>query len=458
MSRLVSLSKSLSDEQISKLRKEVMRSQGVAYLNSMDERFLLKLAGAERIEELDSSAVSVARFGKKCTDPSLTQFEFEYADLKLGFMDLAKLDFASKEFDKIIDKMEKFTSATSSLYAELESLSEMEALEKKTKRWKDHSGPIPMHKPRNEYSEQNMLLQRQLVQHFKEISLWNQPFNRIVGLMARTVCILYARICTVFGPYISVLPTVSSRHVRFASLHWHYQPRLSLDEEDMVKKEIIAVTSRSGPIMQSQTKQTAGFVRFSSKDLKPVPGENIGFRIGIKDNQELGLGWVEKTTTLVQQAPPSTVGGTGLSLRYADLIIQLEKYLESPSSVTDTGRRDLFEMLPENLRIWVSSKLHRLYRNQNEFGWWEDEALAEGWKDGLEVIIGWLAPVAHDTVKWINERKFEKYVFDAKPTVLLLQTLFFADKEKTEAAIVEVLVGLSFICRYEFNRADATNS
>ncbi|KAF9597029.1 hypothetical protein IFM89_015184 [Coptis chinensis] len=388
MSRLVSLYKSVSEDQIHKLRNVTMRSQGVAYLNSMDEDFLLKLACAERIEDLDRSAISVARFGKKCSDHGLTQFEFTYADLKLGFIDLAKLDFASKEIEKSIVKMEKFISATSSLYAAFESLSEMEALERTTKRWKDHSGPIPKQNPKLEFSEQKLLLLRKEVQHLQEISLWNQTFDKMVGFMARTVCIVYAQICVVFAPHISVLPTVSSRHVRFSSSLIHFKPRDAQDQEP-VKKEI--VTSRSGPIpKRPQTKQAeTGFIRFRSKDTKPLPGENIGFRIGIKENHEYGFGWVEKTTRLFQQAPRTTVGGSGLALRYANVIMLLDKHLESPSSLTDCERDDLYEMLPECLKVSVNFKLRKLYRNQDESEWWVDGTLAQGWKDGLRVIMGW---------------------------------------------------------------------
>lgn len=78
---------------------------------------------------------------------------------------------------------------------------------------------------------------------------------------------------------------------------------------------------------------------------------------------------------------------------------------------------------------------------------------AEGWRDALEAIMGWLAPIAHDTARWQSERTLEKQNFDSKPTVLLIQTLHYSDMEKTEAAIVEVLVGLSCIFRYEKRRS-----
>lgn len=79
----------------------------------------------------------------------------------------------------------------------------------------------------------------------------------------------------------------------------------------------------------------------------------------------------------------------------------------------------------------------------------EDESLAEGWRDALKQIMEWLAPMAHNTINWQLERNLEKTKFDIKPSVLLLQTLHFSDKEKTEAAIADILVGLSCICKCE---------
>ncbi|KAH0720859.1 hypothetical protein KY290_005877 [Solanum tuberosum] len=59
MSRLLCLYKSLSESEISNLKTE-MKSGGVSYLNSKDEGFLLSLACAERLEDLDKAAAAVA--------------------------------------------------------------------------------------------------------------------------------------------------------------------------------------------------------------------------------------------------------------------------------------------------------------------------------------------------------------------------------------------------------------
>ncbi|KAI3955404.1 hypothetical protein MKW98_018505 [Papaver atlanticum] len=423
VSRLLSIYKSLTDEEVLKLRKDLMRSEGILYLNSRDESYLLKLACAERIEDLDRVVIAISRLGKKCYDPGLTKFDYVYADLKFGQIDLGKLEFASKEIDKIIDKMEKFISATSSLYTGLEALHDMEVTERKMNQWKNQSTGISS-KSNTVIFDQKLSWQRQQVRHLRDISLWNQTFDKIVGLMARIVCIVYARICVVFGPGYS-------------------QPIAEYDH-----KEQQVMISKSGPILKHISKH--GLVRFWSRESKPARDENIGFGMGFKENPCIGFSGIGKpSTNLMQQASSSTVGGSGLAMRYANVIILMERYLNSPSSISEYARKDLYQMLPDNLQVRVTTKLKNLLRKEDETDWWDDDSLAQGIRDGLSVILGWLAPMAHNTVKWHTERNSEKQNFDAKPTLLLIQTLYFAERDKAETAIVEVLVGLSCICRYE---------
>ncbi|KAG4117977.1 hypothetical protein ERO13_D12G264150v2 [Gossypium hirsutum] len=81
----------------------------------------------------------------------------------------------------------------------------------------------------------------------------------------------------------------------------------------------------------------------------------------------------------------------------------------------------------------------------------DDLLLAVEWRSAMGKILSWLSPLAHNMIKWQNERSFEHWDFNLLPktNVLLLETLFFANKEKAEAAITELLVGLNYIWRFE---------
>jgi hypothetical protein len=442
MTRLVSLYRSLADDEILKLRKEAMRSKGVAYLNSQDEGFLLKLACAERLEDLNQAAHTVSRLGQKCSDFGLNRFDIVYNDLKLGVIEISKLEFDTRGVQKIIERMEKSISTTANLYTALESLAQMEVSERKVDRWKNTLGN--KHKTNSEYLKQKIVFQKKQVQRYKEISLWNQSFDRSVGLMARTVCVVYARICTVFGPYVSGLPSLS-KNLRPSSnqkrqIFWfdHETNHCLIEFRDTNEKS----GSRSGPM--PKTSQKKEIVRFFSSE------SNNFFSDEIRFTSNNNCGAIGKYNRVFSLAPPSTVGGSGLSLRYANVIICAERCLYTPATIGEDDRGALYEMLPARLKATVRVKLksHWLKKEEESNGC-DGHSLAEGWRDAVEEIMGWLGPLAHDTMKWQTERNYERQKFDPKPTVLLLQTLHYSDLEKAEAAIVEILVGLSCIYRYE---------
>ncbi|GLT25808.1 hypothetical protein SLA2020_009130 [Shorea laevis] len=50
-------------------------------------------------------------------------------------------------------------------------------------------------------------------------------------------------------------------------------------------------------------------------------------------------------------------------------------------------------------------------------------------------------------IRWQSERNFEEQHVVSRSNTLLVQTLHYADREKTEAVITELLVGLNYVCR-----------
>ena len=107
-------------------------------------------------------------------------------------------------------------------------------------------------------------------------------------------------------------------------------------------------------------------------------------------------------------------------------------------------RDDVYQLLPLSLRLALRS-LKSFVKNLAIY----DAPLAHDWKEAIEKTLSWLAPMAPNMIQWQTERNFEQQQIVLRENVLLLQTLYFADREKTEAAICELLVGLNYICRYE---------
>uniref|UniRef100_A0A0E0CYM1 DUF668 domain-containing protein n=1 Tax=Oryza meridionalis TaxID=40149 RepID=A0A0E0CYM1_9ORYZ len=156
--------------------------------------------------------------------------------------------------------------------------------------------------------------------------------------------------------------------------------------------------------------------------------------------------------------PASTVGGSGMELRYANMIVCAEMLLRQlwptiHSDEVDAGmdlskRDELYKMLPVTIRTAVKAKLRESWRGQPV-----DEAAAAASMDAVDRMLRWLGPMAHDTVRWHDERSMERAQrFSMRPRVLMVQTLHFADRRKAEDAIVEVLIGLSCVCWYDDER------
>ncbi|XP_057523893.1 protein PSK SIMULATOR 2-like [Amaranthus tricolor] len=420
MSRLISLYKSVSDDQIQRLRKQLIHGTGITFLISDDHNFLLTLACAERLEDLDVAASVVSHLGHKCSDYGLLRFFQVYIDLKNGELDLHKLynNYGSKEMEKTIAKMDKLTSLTGELYAMIEELTQMEVFEELIDWSKTNNAPNTNY----DFFISKITNQRKLVRHLKQVSLWNQSYDKIVGLMAKMICVLYARIFHLFRPYISISSKIG-----------HYDTNI--------------FKAMSGPT-QSTYRKPIPLVRFLSSDSTIFLEEDVKLWHGLRNYNKHMM----KTNYVYKSAPPWTVGGCGLAIRYANIILLSVKYLNEKAIIGDEARHNLYNMLPSSLKSYVRSKLRIVWRDYEDGIMYDGEELAEGWRKAVEDMLEWLIPMAQDTVTWQVGRNVEKQRFDCKPTVLLAQTLHYADLQKCEVAIGEVLVGLSCICLYENRR------
>ncbi|RDX99709.1 hypothetical protein CR513_17208, partial [Mucuna pruriens] len=150
---------------------------------------------------------------------------------------------------------------------------------------------------------------------------------------------------------------------------------------------------------------------------------------------------------LCRLKPPSeSLGAASLALHYANVIIMIEKLATSPYLIGLDARDDLYNMLPRRVRAALRTKLKPYSKDMTSAVY--DAALAEEWTEAMMGILEWLAPIAHNMLRWQSERSYEQHCFVSRANVLLVQTLYFASQEKTEAIIIELLVGLNYVWRY----------
>lgn len=493
MSKTVFLHKSLADKEISRLKSELLNCQGIKTLVSCNEAYIIELALCEKMEELNTVAGAVSRLGKKCTLPALQGFEHVYGDIVTGVIEVKDLGFLVKDMEAMVRKMERFVNLTGALYGEIAVLRELEITTKKFQQ--SH-----LEETRKAF-EQKLMWQEQDVKHLKDVSLWDQTYDKVVELLARTVCTLYVRICNVFG---------SKSGKRSGSLdHLKVDSGVKLENSILIRKGLRKKNGgdKSGLTEKHRMERKKSNVRpkveeqqFRAEDLdilcgigpgrlfkdclslsssgtkvddenecngledrsKPlgccsaVSGEkrnNLEHSGGIASSQtsssiSFGVGNCSRSglkSSLMAHATPSTIGGSGLALRYANVVIIIEKLLMYPHLVGEEARDDLYFLLPTNIRISLKTSLKSFKEDIAKY----DGSLAHDWKERLDQILQWLAPLAHNMIRWLNERNIEQQQIVKRTNVLLLQTLYFADRVKMEEVLCEVLTGLNYICRYE---------
>ncbi|KZV45390.1 hypothetical protein F511_05554 [Dorcoceras hygrometricum] len=523
MSKIVLLYKSLTYNEILKLKNDILRSEGVKVLVSSDEQLLLELAMAEKFDDLNGVASLVSRLGKKCSIPALQGFEHVYGDIISGVIEVKELAFLVKDMESMSRKMERYVKTTANLYSEMEVMNELELATKKFEQ--------NQHEESRKAFEQKLIWKKQDVSHLMDISLWNQTYDKIVELLARTICTVYARILTVFadvhrkvddssvpisrslvglsGSFRCVKTEFgeksnplevnrevetdavlmksdstntrcfchsgSTRKVGLEKKTTIHKPKVELqksgclfglddfslscgmgpgrmfmeclslsssvskaDVGDDQITQIFGYGSDIGGMKEERASRLVNFGHFMNND--PLNREQRWSKDSL-----LNATRIRGNSLLQIYAPPSTVGGSALAMHYANVIIVIEKLLSYPHLVGDEARDDLYGMLPTSLRKTLKTNLKSYVKTLAIY----DAPLAHDWRERLDGLLSWLAPLAHDMIRWQSERNFEQQQIITRTNVLLFQTIYFADREKTEAAICELLVGLNYICRYE---------
>ncbi|KAL2229337.1 uncharacterized protein LOC105179551 [Sesamum indicum] len=493
MWKVVNIWKCLAEKQIVGLRREFADSVGIQKLVSGDDDYLMDLAVAEIIENLGSVFKSVVVLGKKCTEPV-------YHNLERVFDDASEIDrkwhgwrYKLKKMEKKVKKMERFVAVTEQLYQELEVLAELEQSLRRMRAGGD-SGQVKLLE-----FQQKVVWQRQQVKNFQEMSPWIRTYEYVIRLLLRSIFTIVERIkfvcgtkqavnvdgsngyehvtsdCLIRSSSISAFMQTSvypseTNPSRFAvhlgrsfsnlglggdksrsknrKSHNRSHSSIFCGKHHQVKTRILGPVGFTGcmtstsksPVVENYTPSCS-----SSFRLKDVALKDAHVPILYSNISSTKVSFFSSKCCLMN-AHPSTLGYAALALHYANLIILIEKLASSPHLISSNARDDLYAMLPASIRASLRAKLKTFPRTLAL-------SVAE-WSLAVARILEWLSPLAHNMVRWQSERNFERQRLISGSNVLLVQTLYFANQVETEAAIVELLMGLNYLSRFgrEFNQ------
>uniref|UniRef100_A0A7N0UAZ2 Uncharacterized protein n=1 Tax=Kalanchoe fedtschenkoi TaxID=63787 RepID=A0A7N0UAZ2_KALFE len=500
MSKLIVLWNSLSDMEIARLREVVLNSAGVRKLVSDEDDLLGELILNEMIENWVHVAKYVSRLGEQCKDPVAIQFESFLKDPDENDLACYEWEYKSRKMERKVKKIERLIGMSMQLNQELEVLAEMEQISRRM-----HVKGVKRVKLLE--FQQKLMWQSQMVKDIRDKSLWNRTYDYTFRLMARSLFTILNRLKETFGatgseslvtkltgPLNSVL--TPQRCQSFPSVvHSVVCPNendtcitdsepikrsilISFPEKGEVKKKIakahnLSTSSFSGKnfAVKSKSQVHAGpfkvcmFSDFASPSpltCKPTLGGSMrlnSFRSKKIDTSTIvskpSMPCKSQIHSKIRQYntrrnlpshPQNTLGDAGLALHYANVIILIEKLASAPHLIGQDARDDLYKKLPTTVKSDLRSKLKPCTKALASCSY--DIQLAKQWKSAVAQILEWLAPLAHDTIRWQSERNFEKQQSSSRTNALLVQTLHYANQRKTEAAITELLLGLNFLCRF----------
>ncbi|KAM7276603.1 hypothetical protein ACFE04_018469 [Oxalis oulophora] len=154
------------------------------------------------------------------------------------------------------------------------------------------------------------------------------------------------------------------------------------------------------------------------------------------------------------------LGPSGLSLHYANIVMQIDSLVARSSSVPMTTRNTLYQSLPPSIKTALRSKLQSFRL--------KEELTVTQIKAEMEKTLHWLVPIASNTAKahhgfgWVgewantgseNNRKSASGPMD----VIRIETLHHADKEKTDAYILEQVLWLHYLVSRSLNAGEQIN-
>lgn len=486
MSKLVNVWHCLEDGQLQRLREEIANSTGIKKFISEDDEYLMELAFAEVMENVGYVARAVVVLGKRCSDST-------YHNLKQVFDDPVEIDlnwcgweYRLKKMERKVKKMEKFVAATAQLYQELEVLAELEQSLRRVK-----ANPESSQVKLLEF-QQKVLWQRHEVKNLREMSPCIRSYDYVVRLLLRSVFTIVERMKHVVGTnqirgveeenydsgYSSdkLLARSHSISALMQSSVQAYENNLlgskschlgrsfsnltlSRDKYRSSFKKVIrarrfahvgpfkgCMTGSDSPVLQSFMLSSSDILRSDGNKMKSVNNNIEPVSCSSSSRMITTRVFLFNLKHTLSTAPQSTLGSAALALHYANIIILLEKLVSSPHLISLDARDDLYNMLTSSIRTSLRAKLKVFSKNSASSIY--DAGLATEWRLAMTRILDWLSPLAHNMIKWHSERSFEKQRMTSGANVLLVQTLYFADQMKTEAAVTELVMGLNYLSRF----------
>ncbi|XP_055833616.1 protein PSK SIMULATOR 1-like isoform X2 [Solanum dulcamara] len=338
---------SLSKENVQHLKEVVLPSEGVQLLITKDMDELLRIAAADKRDELKIFSGEVVRFGNRCKDPQWHNLERYFEKLE---SELTPHKNLKEEAEAVMVQLMILVQYTAELYHEFHALDRFEQDYRRKVQEEDTSNAT-QRGDSLAILRAELKSQRKHVKNLKKKSLWSKILEEVTEKLVDIVHFLHLEIHAAFG---------------------------CADGE------------------------------------RPM-----------KNNHQ-------------------RLGSAGLALHYANIITQIDTLVPRSGSVPPSTRDALYHGLPPSIKSALRFKLLSFSL--------KEELTVPQIKGEMEKTFLWLVPMAANTTKahhgfgwvgeWANTGSEMNRKSASQVDLLRIETLYHADKEKTEAYILELVVWL----------------
>ncbi|XVF29953.1 hypothetical protein REPUB_Repub16aG0015600 [Reevesia pubescens] len=189
------LMQSLSKENIRHLNEVVLPSEGVQNLISRDMDELLRIAAADKREELKVFSGEVVRFGNRCKDPQWHNLDRYFE--KLG-SELAPEKQLKEEAETIMQQLMTLVQYTAELYHEFHALDRFEQDYRRKLQEEDNSNAA-QRGDSLAILRAELKSQKKHVRSLKKKSLWSKILEEVMEKLVDIVHFLHLEIHEAFG-------------------------------------------------------------------------------------------------------------------------------------------------------------------------------------------------------------------------------------------------------------------
>ncbi|KAL6634187.1 hypothetical protein ACP70R_026858 [Stipagrostis hirtigluma subsp. patula] len=348
------LMQSLSKESLKYLKDTILLSDGVQKLVSSDMDYLMRIAAADKRQELRVLSQEVIRFGNRCKDPQWHNLDRYFSKLgseikpQPGLKEMAKTE---------IQKLMALVRYTGDLYHELHALDRFEH-DYRRKLEEEKRSVIFERGDTVQIIKQELKSQKKHVDNLKKKSLWSKTLEDVMEKLVNIIHFLHVEIHDAFGPY---------------------------------------------DVESNESSESHG-----------------------------------------------ALGSDGLSLHYANIISQIDGIVSRSSVPSQSTRDALYQALPANVKSALRTRLLICSESQ--------ELPITQIRSSMEKTLQWIVPMANNTARayrgfgwvgeWANTGNDPSRKMQCQPDALKIQTLYHADKEKTDACILDLVVWLHCLISY----------